>query len=91
MRHFSGRGYRPTEVDLNGYQRISNPYCCDIQIQRCWLPQGYQMAKGKGVGQGLGQKDGTRVKGQWGGVGPWGKGEQGLGSWGDSDITQKYS
>ena len=29
------------------------------------------MAKGKGVGQGLGQKDGTRVKGQWGGVGPW--------------------
>ena len=32
------------------------------------------MAKGKGVGQGLGQKDGTRVKGQWGGVGPWVKG-----------------
>ena len=29
------------------------------------------MAKGKGVGQGLGQKDGTRVKGQWGGVGLW--------------------
>ena len=29
------------------------------------------MAKGKGVGQGLGQKDGTRVKGQWGGVGTW--------------------
>ena len=29
------------------------------------------MAKGKGVGQGLGQKDGTRVKEQWGGVGPW--------------------
>ena len=27
------------------------------------------MAKGKGVGQGFGQKDGTRVKGQWGGVG----------------------
>ena len=25
------------------------------------------MAKGKGVGQGLGQKDGTRFKGQWGG------------------------
>ena len=25
------------------------------------------MAKGKGVGQGLGQKDGTRVNGQWGG------------------------
>ena len=32
------------------------------------------MAKEKGVGQGLGQKDGTRVKGQWGGVGPWVKG-----------------
>ena len=40
------------------------------------------MAKGKGVGQGLGQKDGTRVKGQWGGVGPWVKGGQGLGPWG---------
>ena len=38
------------------------------------------MAKGKGVGQGLGQKDGTRVKGQSGGVGPSGKGGQGLGS-----------
>ena len=39
------------------------------------------MAKGKGVGQGLGQKDGTRVKGQWGGVG-WGlglRGDKGLG------------
>ena len=36
------------------------------------------MAKGKGVGQGLGQKDGTRVKGQWGGVGErWDKGELG--------------
>ena len=40
------------------------------------------MAKGKGVGQGLGQKDGTRVKGQWGGVGPRVKRGQGLGSWG---------
>ena len=29
------------------------------------------MAKGKGVGQGLGQKDGTRVKGQWGGARAW--------------------
>ena len=29
------------------------------------------MAKGKGVGPGLGQKDGTRVKGQWGGLGHW--------------------
>ena len=25
------------------------------------------MAKGKGVGQGLGQKDRTTMKGQWGG------------------------
>ena len=37
------------------------------------------MAKEKGTGQGLGQKDGTRVKGQWGGVGPWVKGGKGLG------------
>ena len=46
------------------------------------------MAKGKGVGQGLGQKDGTRVKGQWG------LGLRGARAWvmgGDSDITQKYS
>ena len=40
------------------------------------------MAKGKGEGLGLGQKDGTRVKGQWGGVGTWVKGGQGLGSGG---------
>ena len=40
------------------------------------------MAKGKRVGQGLMQKDGTRVKGQWGGVRPWVKGVQGLGPWG---------
>ena len=32
------------------------------------------MVKGKGVGQGLGQKDGTRVQEQWGGVVPWVKG-----------------
>ena len=37
------------------------------------------MAKGKGMGQGFGQKDETRVKGQWGGVGPWVKGGEGLG------------
>ena len=49
------------------------------------------MAKGKGVGQGLGQKDGTRLKGQWDEVGPWVKGGKGLGHGGDSDITQKYS
>ena len=35
----------------------------DIQIRRCEWPQGYQMAKGKGVVLVLGQKDGTRVKG----------------------------
>ena len=49
------------------------------------------MAKGKGVGEGLGQKDGTRVKSN--GVG-WGlglRGGKGLGHGGDSDITQKYS
>ena len=42
----------------------------DIQIPKCEWPQGYQMAKGKGVGQVLGQKDGTKVKGKgvgWGG------------------------
>ena len=40
------------------------------------------MAKGKGVGQVLGQKDGKRVMGQWGGVGARVKGMgQGLG-WG---------
>ena len=38
------------------------------------------MAKGNGVGQGLGQKDGTRVKGQWGGVG-WGLGLRGARAW----------
>ena len=30
MRHFSCWWYRPPEVDLNGYPRISNPYYCDI-------------------------------------------------------------
>ena len=47
--------------------------------------------QGKRGGAGAWQKVGTRVKGQWGGVGPWVKWGQGLGSWGDSDITQKYS
>ena len=46
------------------------------------------MAKGKGVGQGLGQKDGTRLKGQWGGVGTWVKGGQGLGSRGGKGLGQ---
>ena len=30
MRHFSCRWYGPPEVDLNGYPRISNPYCHNI-------------------------------------------------------------
>ena len=40
------------------------------------------MANGKWVGQGFGQKDGTRVKGQWGRVGTWLKGGKGLGQGG---------
>ena len=47
MRHFSCRWYRPPEVDLNGYPRISNPYCCDIQIQRCEWTQGKKMTQSK--------------------------------------------
>ena len=30
MQHFSCRWYRPLEVHLNGYPRISNPYCRNI-------------------------------------------------------------
>ena len=38
MQHFPCRWYRPPEVHLNGYPRISNPYCRDIIIWRCnWL------------------------------------------------------
>ena len=40
------------------------------------------MAKVKGVGQGVGQKDRTRVKGQWDGVGTWVNGSDGLGQGG---------
>ena len=40
IRHFSCRWYRPPEVDLNGYPRISNPYCCDIQISNMWVDPG---------------------------------------------------
>ena len=40
------------------------------------------MAKGKRMGHGLGQKDGTRVKGKGGRVGTQVKGGQGLGSGG---------
>ena len=47
MWHFSCRWYRPPEVDLNGYPRISNPYCCDIQIWRCEWTQGKKMTQSK--------------------------------------------
>ena len=47
MRHFSCRWYRPPEVDLNGYPRISNPYCSDIQIRRCEWTQGKKMTQSK--------------------------------------------
>ena len=46
------------------------------------------MTKGKGVGPGLGQKDGTRVKGQWGGVGTWISGGKDLG-WGGILISPR--
>ena len=35
------------EVDLDWYPRISNPYCRDIQIQRCEWSQGYKMTQTK--------------------------------------------
>ena len=47
MQLFSCRGYRPPEVDLNEYPRISNPYCCDIQIRRCVWTQGKKMTQSK--------------------------------------------
>ena len=47
MRHFSCRWYGPQEVDLNGYPRISNPYCSDIQIRRCEWTQGKKMTQSK--------------------------------------------
>ena len=40
-------GTDPPEVDLNGYPRISNPYYCDIQIQRCEWTQGKKMTQSK--------------------------------------------
>ena len=43
--HFSCRWYRPPEVDLNGYPRISNPYCCNIQIRRCEWTQDKKITK----------------------------------------------
>ena len=47
MRHFSCRWYRPPEVDLNWYPRISNSYCRDIQIRRCEWTQGKKMTQSK--------------------------------------------
>ena len=47
MQHFSCRWYGPPEVDLNGYQRISNPYCHDIQTQRCEWTLGKKMTQSK--------------------------------------------
>ena len=47
MRHFSCRWYGPSEVDLNGYPRICNPYCCDIQIWRCEWTQGKKITQSK--------------------------------------------
>ena len=47
MWHFFCRWYRSLEVDLNGYPRISDPYCCDIQIRRCELTQGKKMTQSK--------------------------------------------
>ena len=47
MRHFSCRWYRPPEVDLNGYPRISNPYCHDIQIRTYEWTQGKKMTQSK--------------------------------------------
>ena len=45
MWHFSCRWYRPPEIDLNGYPRISKPYRCDIQIRRCEWTQGKKWPK----------------------------------------------
>ena len=49
MQHFSCRLYGPPEVDLNGYPRISNPYCRDIQIRRCEWTQGKKMTQSKSL------------------------------------------
>ena len=47
--HFSCRWYGPPEVDLNGYPRISNPYCHDIQIRRCEWTQSKKMTQSKSL------------------------------------------
>ena len=50
MQHFSCRWYRPPKLDLNGYPRICNPYCRDIQIWRCEWTQGKKMTQSKSPG-----------------------------------------
>ena len=45
VRHFSCRWYWVQEVDLNGYPRISNPYCRDIEIRTCEWTQGKKWPK----------------------------------------------
>ena len=47
MRHFFCMWYTPPEVDLNGYPRICNPYCHNIQIQTCEWTQGKKMTQSK--------------------------------------------
>ena len=47
MQHFSCRWYGPPEVDLNGYPRISNPDCRDIQIRKCEWTQHKKMTQSK--------------------------------------------
>ena len=47
MQHFSCRWYRPPVFDLNGYPRISNPNCRDIQIRRCEWTQSKKMTQSK--------------------------------------------
>ena len=47
VQFFLGKKYRPPEVDLNGFPRISNPYCRDIQIRTCEWTQGKKMTQSK--------------------------------------------
>ena len=42
-----GEKIQTPEVDLNGYPRISNPYCRDIQIRTCEWTQGKIMTQSK--------------------------------------------
>ena len=49
VRHFSCRWYGPPEIDLNGYPRISNLYCHDIQIWRCDWTLGKNITQSKSL------------------------------------------